>query len=353
MLHNARMNALLITCRTGFESECAQELTEYFAEHGSHGFARMQRDSGFLVFESTDENPLPRVDAASLIFPRQCMPIGAHFTDLDPKDRITPILEWLGRHINSISDIWTEAPDSPEGEALNAFCRSFESALVARLKRDKWIVAGAAKRLLLFFSSGTECHLCLIDNSKTPPLRQGIPRLRFPADAPSRSTLKLEEAFLVLLTEAEREKWLQPGMTAVDLGAAPGGWTYQLVRRSIKVSAVDNGAMAPALMESGLVQHFRDDGFRFQPKKNVEWLVCDMVEKPARVAERMATWLREGWCKRTIFNLKLPMKKRWQETQSCIAAVREQAGRELDIRARQLYHDREEITVYAGPMTRR
>jgi len=347
------MNALLLTCRTGFESECAQELTQFFAEHRAHGFARMQRDTGFLVFESTDEEALPRVRTGDLIFPRQCLPLGAHLTGLDPKDRITPILEWLGRHLNHVSDVWTEAPDSPEGEALNAFCRSFESALVARLKRDQWIVPAAPKRLLLFFPTATECYVCVVDNDKTPPLRQGIPRLRFPSDAPSRSTLKLEEAFLVLLSETEREKWLQPGMTAVDLGAAPGGWTYQLVRRSMKVSAVDNGPMAPALMESGQVHHFREDGFRFEPKKNVEWMVCDMVEQPIRVASRIGTWLREGWCKRTIFNLKLPMKKRWQETQLCLAALREESGRELDVRARQLYHDREEITVYAGPVTRR
>jgi 23S rRNA (cytidine2498-2'-O)-methyltransferase len=343
------MTSLLLTCRTGFESECAQELTQCLAQRGAHGFARLQRDSGFLVFESSDGSELPRVAASTLIFPRQCLPVSAHFTDLDPKDRITPLLEWLSRNLNNISDVWTEAPDSPEGESLNAFCRSFESALVARLKRDKWIAQGAAKRLLLFFPTATECYLCLIDNGKTEPLRQGIPRLRFPNDAPSRSTLKLEEAFLILLTEAERSKWLQPGMTAVDLGASPGGWTYQLVRRSIKVTAVDNGPMAPALIESGLVHHYREDGFRFQPAKNVEWMVCDMVEQPIRVAERMALWLREGWCRRIIFNLKLPMKKRWQETQLCLAVLREQAGRDLDIRAKQLYHDREEITVYVGP----
>ena len=348
------MKSILLTCRTGFESECAQELTQYLVERGAHGFARLQRDSGYLLFESllfesADGNELPAVSASELIFPRQCLPVSAHFTDLDPKDRIKPLLEWLGRHINNISDVWTEAPDSPEGEALNAFCRSFESALVARLKRDKWLAAGAAKRMLLFFPCATECYLCLIENGKSEPLRQGIPRLRFPSDAPSRSTLKLEEALLVLLTESERAKWLQPGMTAVDLGAAPGGWSYQLVRRSIKVTAVDNGPMAQTLMDSGLVQHFREDGFRFQPKKNVDWMVCDMVEQPIRVADRMGRWLREGWCKRIIFNLKLPMKKRWQETQLCLDTLREQSGRDLDIRAKQLYHDREEITVYAGP----
>lgn len=37
-------------------------------------------------------------------------------------------------------------------------------------------------------------------------------------------------------------------------------------------------------------------------------MVCDMVEKPAKVAALMAQWLVNGWCRETIFNLKLPMK---------------------------------------------
>jgi 23S rRNA (cytidine2498-2'-O)-methyltransferase len=72
-----------------------------------------------------------------------------------------------------------------------------------------------------------------------------------------------------------------------------------------------------------------------------------MVEQPRRVAERMATWFREDWCRQAIFNLKLPMKKRWDETMLCLDLFATQAQRPLTIRARQLYHDREEITVLA------
>jgi len=74
-----------------------------------------------------------------------------------------------------------------------------------------------------------------------------------------------------------------------------------------------------------------------------------MVEQPRRVAERMAQWFREGWCRHAVFNLKLPMKKRWDETKLCLDLFADQAGRPLDVRARQLYHDREEITVFATP----
>jgi 23S rRNA (cytidine2498-2'-O)-methyltransferase len=44
------------------------------------------------------------------------------------------------------------------------------------------------------------------------------------------------------------------------------------------------------------------------------------------------------------------MKKRYDEVQLCLALLRDrlaQAGRGIDLRARQLYHDREEVTVFA------
>ena len=41
------------------------------------------------------------------------------------------------------------------------------------------------------------------------------------------------------------------------------------------------------------------------------------------------------------------MKKRWQETQLCLDLFAAQSEKPLTIRAKQLYHDREEITVFA------
>lgn len=81
----------------------------------------------------------------------------------------------------------------------------------------------------------------------------GIPRLKFPADAPSRSTLKLEEALHVFIPADEWDERLANGMYAVDLGACPGGWTYQLVKRNMWVYSVDNGPMAQSLMDTGQV----------------------------------------------------------------------------------------------------
>lgn len=203
---------------------------------------------------------------------------------------------------------------------------------------------------VLFIAPGC-CYAGYSYRDNHSPFYMGIPRLRFPPDAPSRSMLKLEEAFHVFIPADEWDERLGSGMYAVDLGACPGGWTYQLVKRSMMVHAVDNGTMDEALMATGQVIHHRADGFRFEPpRNNVYWLVCDMVEKPSRVAQLAADWLVKGWCREAIFNLKLPMKKRYEEVSQNLRLLIDHLqvnGVHGEVHAKQLYHDREEVTVHA------
>ena len=354
LLPHSPLSALLLYCRAGFESECAQEISALAAEVGVGGYVRAQPASGFVEYRlSGDVDPVALqeiCDWRRMIFARQCLPVFAHHDDLPRSDRLAPILATLTGRSERYVDAWVEAPDNDEGKALAPFCKSFGNALIGALKRAHLLDRSAPRRLHAFFPQSDKVYLCAADPAASAPWLQGIPRLKFPRDAPSRSTLKLDEAFLTLLDEGERERWLKPGMSAVDLGAAPGGWTWQLVRRSLRVAAIDNGAMDSALMESGLVTHLREDGFRYRPKKPVDWLVCDMVEQPRRIAKLIARWLADGACRYAMFNLKLPMKKRYAETQLCFDLMRDilaNAGQTLELRAKQLYHDREEITVFA------
>ena len=339
---------LLHYCRAGFETECAQELPTGAAP------VEARRGSAFVVASLAPALCAAAADGLAdwrrTIFARQRLPVFAHLEGLPRANRLAPILVALQEHGERYHDAWVEAPDSDDGKALTAFCRSFGNALIGALRNARLIDPQSRRRLHAFFPQSDKVYLASADPAASAPWPQGIPRLKFPREAPSRSTLKLEEALLVLLDEGERERWLNPGMSAVDLGAAPGGWTWQLARRSLRVTAVDNGPMDRGLIDSGLVTHLRADGFRFRPKKPVDWMVCDMVEQPRRVAELVARWLGEGWCRRAIFNLKLPMKKRYEETQLCLKLIGDRltgAGRSAEVRARQLYHDREEITAFA------
>ena len=173
------------------------------------------------------------------------------------------------------------------------------------------------------------------------------PAFAHAADAPSRSALKLEEALLVLLDPTNAKRLLQPGMRAADLGAAPGGWTWVLARNGVRVTAIDNGPLrrtcsTPAW--SNTCAPTASSGRR----RPLDWMVCDMVESPQASRRAHGEWFREGWCRHAIFNLKLPMKKRWDETRECLDLFEQQAKKPLHIRAKQLYHDREEITVFAS-----
>ena len=348
------MNGLLCYCRAGFEPELAGELTERAAEAGFAGYARTERDSGVVVFFSEDAIALDHaLPFSQLIFARQKLRLLAELRELNPQDRIAPMLDALTGHASEtlrFGELVMEHPDSDAGKPLAGLARSLGNALRAALRKAGILSAKdnpGLPRLHVCLLAGDHALLARSVAADSAPWPLGIPRLRMHADAPSRSALKLEEALLVLLTDEERKKLLRDGMRAADLGAAPGGWTWVLTRHGLRVQSVDNGPLRQHVLDSGLVEHLRADGFTWQPQHPLDWMVCDMVEQPRRVAERMATWLREGWCRHTIFNLKLPMKKRWQETQLCLDLFAQHAQKPLTIRAKQLYHDREEITVLA------
>ena len=351
------MNKVILYCRQGFEKECAAEITDKAAQLGVYGFARVKEQSGYVVFECYQPQEADKLGRelpfSSLIFARQMIVAGDLLQNLPPEDRVTPIVGMLQGVVEKGGELRVEVADTNESKELMKFCRKFTVPLRAALREAKILASyETAKRPVVhvFFIAPGCCYVGYSYTTNNSPFYMGIPRLKFPADAPSRSTLKLEEAFHVFIPADEWGERLANGMHAVDLGACPGGWTYQLVKRNMWVCSVDNGPMAQSLMDTGQVTWLREDGFRYRPNRNnISWMVCDMVEKPAKVAALMAQWLVNGWCRETIFNLKLPMKKRYEEVSQNIASIREQLeanGINAEIQARQLYHDREEVTVH-------
>lgn len=359
------MNGILAYCRPGFESDCAAELQDKAARLGVFGYCQTQPQQGYVIYRCQPEESEhlgKKLLLRELIFTRQFIVILAHLCELPTTDRVSAIqvallddeLSELFAAIKPAGSLRVEVPDTNDGKELSKFCRKFTVPLRQGMRVIDWLTPAESDRrptLHAFFLSNQELYLGFSYSFNQSPWLMGIPRLRFPSDAPSRSTLKLDEAFQVFLPANEREQRVQSGMNAVDLGAAPGGWTYQLVRRGMMVQAVDNGPMAESLLETGQVKHIREDGFKFRPKKkNVTWLVCDMVEQPSRVAALMTQWVIDGDCREAIFNLKLPMKRRYAAVTEYLEQMRETLAMEgrgaFEIQAKHLYHDREEITVH-------
>ena len=343
---------LLFYCRAGFERECAQEITALAGEMGVEGFVKARPESAFAVFQANQDDMGAELGAnvefSRLVFPRQMVRTGESLA-LQESDRVAPIVAAARALGTRFSALWVEMPDTNDGKSLSTLTRPLTPHLERGLKKAgvDFEDAGSPQRLHVFFVGSLACYVGISEVANASHWPMGIPRLRMPREAPSRSALKLAEAIDEFLDEKERAKRLVPGMTAVDLGASPGGWTWQLVQRGLMVTAVDNGAMDEKLMDSGQVKHRRDDGFHFRPADPVDWMVCDMVESPSRIARLAAQWIAQGWCRETIFNLKLPMKKRWEEVGRCREMIDEAlGGGGYFLRMKQLYHDREEVTCY-------
>jgi len=344
-----KFKQLILQCRSGFEKETAAEITGRLAEVGVYGYCQLTEGQGYVSFLGAEGELLAdavrKLPFDELIYVRQWT-LATDWLELEREDRVGQIWQQLDE-VPRCTEVWVEYPDTTDGRELATFCRKFGSALAQRLKKEKWL-GRSQWRLQLFVLSGDRMALGMAPAENAALWPHGIPRLKFPKQAPSRSTLKLEEAWHWFVPRDEWDTRLTGGR-AVDLGAAPGGWTWQLVQRGMFVHAVDNGPMNDDLMESGQVTHCREDGYLFVPDKPVDWMVCDMVDKPIRTAAMVVEWAVNGYCREAMFNLKLPMKQRYKETERCLRHIEDELrarGLQWQLRAKQLYHDREEITCH-------
>jgi 23S rRNA (cytidine2498-2'-O)-methyltransferase len=357
---NAQSTTLLGYCRAGFEADL---ISEWRAASDATMVSKPVAGADFVTatFSGTSAKHAERILRMPPIFARSIFVTHADVRTLDARDRVTPLVQYAReflqeRGVQRVCEVWVEYPDTNEGKTLSRLAQALETRVSEQLREDGVLAESALHRLHIFLTAKEQAFVGIahVHAPASSQWRLGIPRLRVPRDAPSRSTAKLAEAIHVFLGNAE-EKLLKPEMRAVDLGAAPGGWTWQLVHRGLHVTAVDNGLMKGDMVDNALVRHLREDGFRFQPKNPVDWMVCDIVASPSRIATLVGQWLQRGQARHTIFNLKLPMKKRFEEVMRCQAIIEEALGDRRDrheLRFKHLYHDREEITAYAGLIPR-
>ena len=157
----------------------------------------------------------------------------------------------------------------------------------------------------------------------------------------SRAEFKLEELFQLLSPRFPRMG------RAVDLGAAPGGWTRVLRERGLEVWSVDPGDLAPSLATDRLVHHERTTAGPFIRSTSLTFDVAvnDMRMTPWLSCETMlqaAGALNPGAL--AVVTLKLGQRDAAQTVRSCLDLL---SRRYRVVFARQLHHNRHEVTVAA------
>jgi 23S rRNA (cytidine2498-2'-O)-methyltransferase len=131
---------------------------------------------------------------------------------------------------------------------------------------------------------------------------------------------------------------------ALDMGAAPGGWTRLLATHGLRVIAVDPAELDPRVLALPNVTHMRTTVETYLPgREPFDVIVNDMrmdARDSARVMLTAAKLLKpKGF---VVMTLKLPTDR--------MGEVLAQAMQILEIRylrlgARQLFHNRDEVTV--------
>lgn len=114
---------------------------------------------------------------------------------------------------------------------------------------------------------------------------------------PSRAYLKLWEAFVRF------GQWPAAGDTCLDLGAAPGGWTWVLAQLGASVTAVDKAPLAAGVAAMPGVSQRLESAFGLAPEP-VGWLLSDIVAYPDRLLAMVRRWIDAGAAKHIVCTLK-------------------------------------------------
>lgn len=155
----------------------------------------------------------------------------------------------------------------------------------------------------------------------------------------SRAGHKLEEAVEVFGIE------LRGMRKALDLGAAPGGFTRFLLDQGLGVTAVDTADLDPSLKGASGLLFLRENAFTLDFRPNTfDIITCDMSWDPVRTAQLI---LRLAPALVSDGQVVLSVKFMAKDPLRGVAQVKEKLSERYRVlHARQLWHNREEATLH-------
>ena len=341
----------LVLTRPGFAGLLVQEFQDLWQLLG--------KPAGTAAVAFDEHEVLPALDAT--VFGRQYLP-RATCLQIESIEQVVGVivkrLETLSNRANRHAAKWTLHSFAQDDDPALQLASKIEKALLASVRQrlprlfQRYITPAQAQSefvgspgssgmlVQIYLPSLTELWFSAAGAGTGPSIFiAGNQRMRHFPGAPSRSSSKLEEAFVVLGRPP------QAGEIAVDLGAAPGGWTFTLVRHGATVTAVDHGAlMLPKDKKfNERVTHLLANGLTYKPSLAVDWVTCDMLVGPRETLRVLERWLEDGLARNFVFNVKLPQAQPWPVIKEALSLLSRYPWAVM--KAKHLYHDRQEITL--------
>ena len=325
---------ILCTCQAGFEGLLQEEWR-------AQGIDALEAGPGWALFPKA----LPVESAFAHAQLDDVAEVSGDSVNAIAQSVASHFLEGLRGH--RVESAWPCLMDGPAeivglGRRVSAVEKAFHEAIKRKLNRVARLAiaeqergVGLSRGLYVFF---TDFKRAFVARSWS---RNGQRRMADDPSAPSRSYLKVEEAYGVLGRQPA------DGEGVCDLGAAPGGWSYSAAKRGARVVAVDNGPLKAGALDNPLIEHRMEDAFGVVPVRGgYDWLFCDMIEEPHRIMRAIVLpWLEAGGCRWFVVNLKFgrvnPVALLGELRHPDSPFARFAPG----FRVRHLLHDREEFTV--------
>jgi len=333
----------LITCKTDYEKILAREVALY-------NFTPQTKGQGWILAQANDETFTKENETQTIIpcfahsIRENPIPVSASSVNSLTDELINLFTTNLGT--KRITDSWAFQFSSSGSEQLIHRAKSVEKHWLDKLQKKMSRVAKLAREGIPFsasFAQGFFVHFTDFNQVfvSFKALSAGQQRMLMDPKSPSRSYLKLEEAFRIYGHEPKRNE------KVIDLGAAPGGWSYSALKRGALVIAIDNGPLKDPVKLHYNMRHLKVDALKFtyDYPKPVDWLLCDILEKPEIILELLHQWLGNKWCNNFIINIKVGRN----DPIVLLNKIRNYEDGLLpycqSLHIRQLYHDREEITL--------
>jgi 23S rRNA (cytidine2498-2'-O)-methyltransferase len=338
---------IMVSCQAGAEAVLKAELAR---EHPELRFAYSR--PGFVTFKRQDGGALDPAFELKSVFAR-AYALSCGKSAADP----APVLELAGELRSEASGarprlhVWERERFAPGEEP-----KDFVPGDWAARATDELVATAGTEA----FDPVTEAHegdlvldVVAVEENEWwygyhrhahahAPWPGGRPPVTMPEAAPSRAYVKLEEA--IRWSQAP----LRAGDTAVEIGSAPGGASYALLERGLKVVGIDPGEMAPVVLSHPSFRHIRRpvaQVLREELPASVEWLLLDMNVEP-RISlfavDRLATRMSQ-----TLLGVFLTVKLNQWKIAAEIPAMLEHVKAMGMVRARaiQLPANRQEILI--------
>jgi 23S rRNA (cytidine2498-2'-O)-methyltransferase len=170
------------------------------------------------------------------------------------------------------------------------------------------------------------------------------PRALAPPEAPSRVWHKIEEALWW------SELPLQPGDLVLDIGCAPGGGPWNLLRRGLRVLGVDPAQMGEHVLRDRAFSHRPEPFERLEltPKevKEIQWVIFDVNLSPMLTLKPLVALLQKlPGLRGALITLKLNRPEHFERLDWMLDQLRRARLKIVDVN--QLFFNRQEVCVHA------